>query len=89
MSVGHIIFSTCERNGLEDFTPTPPRITLGQDINREMFIVRSYSNIWFNEPERKDFVTPETAFSVLRTYLADQWRETRPAEPSPLVADST
>jgi hypothetical protein len=88
-SVMHIIFSTCERNGLENFTPAPPRVTLGKDINREMFIALSYSNIWFNEPERKDFVTPKTAFSVLRTYLADLWRETRPAEPLPLVANSS
>ena len=88
-SVGQIIFSTCEKNGLENFTPAPPRVTLGQDSNREMFIAWSHSNIWFNEPERKDFVTAKTAFSVLRTYLADLWRETRPAEPLPLVANST
>jgi hypothetical protein len=82
-SVGHVIFSTCEKNGLEDLTPAPPRVTLGQDRS-EMFIAWSHSNIWFSEPERKDFVTAQTAFAVLRTYLAEMWRQTRPAEPFPL-----
>jgi len=86
-SMQHIIFSTCERNGLENYTPAPPRVTLGRDHNGEMFIAWSHSNIWFSEPERKDLVTPQTVLSVLRTYLVDLWRETRPTEPFPLAAD--
>ena len=82
-SMQHIIFSTSEQHGLENFSPSPPRVTIGRDSKSEMFVAWSHSNIWFNEPERREFVTAETALPVLRTYLAALWRETHPMEPVP------
>ena len=40
-SMQHIIFSTCERNGLEQFSPAPPRITIGRRESTGMFVAWS------------------------------------------------
>jgi hypothetical protein len=82
-SVQHIIFSTCERHGLEDFSPAPPRITLGRSKDGGMFVAWSHYNVWFRDPEREDSVTSQNVEIVLRRYLSDLWRETRPKDPVP------
>jgi hypothetical protein len=82
-SMQHIIFSTSERHGLEEIIPSPPRVTFGRRASERMFVAWSHSNLWFHDPEREDAVTSENAVSVLRRYLADLWRETRPADSVP------
>lgn len=79
-SMSHIIFSTSERHRLEQFSPAPPRITLGRRENAGMFVAWSHNNLWFHTPEVEDPVTSDSVMSVLRRYLADLWRETRPTE---------
>ena len=82
-SMQHIIFSTCERHGLEQISPAPSRVTLGEHESARMFVASSHKNLWFHGPEREDAVTSDNAVSVLRSYLADLWRETRPLDPVP------
>ena len=82
-SMQHIIFSTCEGNGLEPLSPAPPRITIGRRESTGMFVAWSHNNLWFHPPEREDPVTADNVVSVLRRYLGDLWRETRPTEPVP------
>jgi hypothetical protein len=82
-SMQHIIFSTCERHGLEDFSPAPPRVTLGRRKSGGMFVALSHNNLWFHDPEREDAVTSDNVESILRCYLADLWCETRPVDPVP------
>src|SRR5215472_16958456 len=86
-SMQHIIFSTCERHGLEHFDPPPPRVTVGR-IESDYFVAWSHRNIWFFEAERRDIVTGENAVSTLRSYLVALWRETRPEEPFPPLKSS-
>jgi len=81
-SMQHIIFSTCERHGLENFKPEPPRVTLGRG-KAGMFVAWSHYNIWFSTPERETPVTADNVRSVLRSYLAELWRETRTEDPLP------
>ena len=82
-SMQHIIFSTCERHGLEQISPAPPRVTLGRHKSAGMFVAWSHNNLWFHDPEREDAVTSDNAVSVLKSHLADLWRETRPMDPVP------
>jgi hypothetical protein len=82
-SMQHVIFLTCERHGLEQFNPAPPRVTLGWHKSGGMFVAVSNHNLWFHDPEREDAVTSDNAFSVLRRYLADLWSETGPMDPIP------
>ena len=82
-SMQHIIFSTCERHGLEDFSPAPPRVTLGRRKSGSMFVGWSHYNVWFHDPEHEETVTSGNALPVLKGYLADLWRETRPIAPVP------
>ena len=82
-SMQHIIFSTCEGNGLEQLSPAPPRITIGRRESTGMFVAWSHNNLWFHPPEREDPVTADNVVSVLRRYFGDLWRETRPTEPVP------
>ena len=81
-SMQHIIFSTCERHGLENFNPEPPRVTLGHG-KAGMFVAWSHYNIWFSTPERETSVTADNVVSALRSYLAELWRETRTEDPLP------
>lgn len=83
-SLVHLIFSTAEEHGLEKYYPPPPRVTAKFD-GAKWFIAWSYQNLHFSEADREDPVDSETAFAILKLYLADLWRETRPNEslPSP------
>src|SRR5580698_11617896 len=84
-SMHHIIFSTCERHRLESYDPPPLRITLLRR-EAEWFVAASYANLYFHEPIKKTAVTSEDVWPILKSYLNDLWRETRPEErlPKPL-----
>ena len=83
-SMSHIIFSTTERHGLEHYDPPPPRISLLQDPDKQQWTVAwSYRNLWFSKPDRQDVITSDNAFSTLKRYLADLWRETSPGQAIP------
>lgn len=86
-SMQHIIFSTCERHGLERYDPQPPRVTVGRDEGG-YFVAYSRSNLWFNPPDRKDTITSSNALAVLRSYLLILWQETRPTDQVPPVFGS-
>lgn len=80
-SMSHIIFSTAERHGLP---PHVPRVTLMHDPEKQQWsLAWSYQNLWFSKPDRHDLVNSDNAFSILKTYLSDLWRETRPSESIP------
>ena len=84
-SMAHIIFSTAEEHNLEKYDPPPPRITVRFDPVRQLWLIAwSYRNLHFSEPDRESPVDSETAFPVLKSYLADLWRGTRPDENLPL-----
>ena len=83
-SMHHIIFSTCERHGLEQYDPQPPRVTLGRDEGG-YFLAFSTRNLWFFPPDRKNAITSENALSMLRSYLLALWGESRPSDPPPPV----
>jgi len=87
-SMSDIIISTAESHGLEGYKPPPPRVTIRFDREQEQwFIASSYGNLLTGaRPSRVDPVDSGTAFAVLRAYLVDLWRETRPERktPSPL-----
>lgn len=83
-SMDHIIFSTTDEHRLEKYNPSPLRVTIrSEDKHQRWYVARSYKNIWFFKPDREDPIDSETAFTVLKSYLVDLWRETRPAEPLP------
>jgi len=82
-SMQHIVFSTSESHGLEQVNPAPPRVTLRRNENLEMFVCWSHSNLWFSNPEHESPVTSDDVQPVLRHYLANLWRQTRPSEPMP------
>ena len=88
-SMSHIIFSTAEEHNLEKYEPSPLRITIRPEDNpKRWYVARSYTNLWFSTPEKETSVDSETAFPVLKQYLTDLWRETRPGEslPQPLLS---
>ena len=87
-SMSDIIFSTAEQHGLEKYNPPLPRVTLTFDrAKQQWFVAWSYRFLLSVEPDRKDPVNAENVFPVLKSYLADLWRETRPNEalPAPLA----
>jgi hypothetical protein len=82
-SMSQIIISTAKEHGLEKYNPPPPRITLGwnkAEGNRQYFVAYSHLNLLNSAPERVTVVTSENAFSVLRSYMAQLWRETQATE---------
>jgi hypothetical protein len=81
-SMQHIVFSTCERHGLENYDPEPPRVTVGHG-KMGMFVASSRHNLWFSRPERETLVTADNIAFILKSYLESLWRETRPNEPVP------
>ena len=84
----HIIFSTCERHNLESFDPAPPRVTVIHG-ETESFVAKSSANLYFHEPTRKTPVSEENVWPVLKSYLVELWRETRPQEPLPKPLSET
>jgi hypothetical protein len=80
-SMSHIIFSTADKHGLDD--PSQLRITIKSEDNKHWYVARSYGNLWFAAPDRETSVDADTAFQVLKQYLADLWLETRPGDPIP------
>ena len=89
-SMTHIVFSTAEQHGLEQYNPPPPRITLLHERpSDEWFIAWSHLNLIVRPEaaERKTKINAENAVPVLKSYLTDLWRETRPddALPPPLA----
>jgi hypothetical protein len=84
-SMSHLIFSTAEEHGLELIDPPPPRVTLGRDEDLTFFVAISRSNVWFDQPDRKDTIGPDNALSALKAYLYVLWVETRPGQPVPDV----
>lgn len=82
----HIIFSTAVHHGLDSIDPAPPRVTIAFDKQMRVYIAWSRSNLWFNEPDRKVFLTGSSAQGTLRIYLASLWDETRPSEQNPVSA---
>ena len=48
----------------------------------------SRHNLFFGAPERKELVNHGNAFPVLKSFLAELWRQTRPGEALPgIVAE--
>jgi hypothetical protein len=83
-SMSHIIFSTTEDHRLERYNPDPVRITIrSEGKGQNWYVARSSKNIWFCDPDKEISIDSTTAFPVLKSYLADLWRETRPSEPLP------
>ena len=85
-SMSHIIFSTAEQHGLEQYDPPPPRITLLHErASNEWFIAWSHLNLIVRPEavERKTRITAQNAVPVLKSYLKDLWRETRPQDALP------
>jgi hypothetical protein len=83
-SMSHIIFSTTDVHRLEKYNPSPLRVTIRYEGRLDRwYIAQSYRNILFSEPDHQDPIDSETAFTVLKSYLADLWRETRPGEALP------
>jgi hypothetical protein len=85
-SMSQIIISTAKEHGLEKYNPPPPRITLGwnkTEGNRQYFVAYSHSNLFSSAPENLTVVNSESAFSVLRSYMAQLWRETEATEALP------
>ena len=89
-SMADIIFSTADQHCLESYDPPPARVTLRRDrTTREIrwFIAYSHWHIAFSEAERKSLVNATSALPILKSHLADLWRETCPNEtlPEPLA----
>ena len=84
--MSQIIISTAKEHGLEKYNPPPPRITLGwnkTEGNTQYFVAYSHSNLFNSAPESLSVVNSESAFSVLRLYMAQLWRETEATEALP------
>jgi hypothetical protein len=84
-SMSDIIISTTEHHRLESYEPPPPRVTIRFDREQGQWLIAwSYHNLITGpRPDRVSPVDSGTAFAVLRTYLIDLWRETRPEEMIP------
>ena len=85
-SVSQIIISTAKEHGLEKYDPPLPRITLGwskADGGKQYFVAYSHLNLFNSASESLTVVNSETAFSVLRSYMAQLWRETQINEALP------
>jgi hypothetical protein len=80
-SMADTVFSTVDRP-LEVLTPKPPRVTLRVTPERK-YAAYSHASIQFFEPERTETMTELNAFSILTTFLADLWLETKPSAPLP------
>jgi len=76
-----IIFSTAD-DVLEKTTPPPPRITIHWNPQFQLMISWSHTNPTLYGAERQHAVTGD-AFPILKPYLIDLWRDTRPTEASP------
>jgi hypothetical protein len=83
-SMSHVIFSTAEEHRLEKYDPPPPRVTRRFDAaNQQWLVARSYKNLHFSKADGEAPVNSETAYAVLKAYLTNLWRETRPDESLP------
>jgi len=81
-SMSDTTLSTADRP-LEAYTPQPPRITIRAQ-GKQKSVAWSHSNLWFSEPERMEIVTSDNVLPILKSFLADLWRETRPFEALPV-----
>ena len=89
-SMLHIVFSTAQEHGLERLNPPRLRVTIRFDSEKKQWLIgRSYGNLHFANADREEPADSETAFTVLKSYLADLWRETRPGESLPELLAKT
>ena len=83
-SMHDVIFSTADNYGLEQYDPPPPRVTLVYDPSKKQFFVGySHLPLFSSKPEKQDWVDAGDVVPVLKTYLAELWRETHAHQPLP------
>ena len=81
-SMSHIIVSTANRR-LELYEPKQPQVTLR--FEKEKQVAWSHANLHFHQAERFEPVNSENVFAILKLFLADLWRETRPNDDAPEI----
>jgi hypothetical protein len=79
-SMSHIIVSTADRR-LELYEPKLPHVSLR--FEKEKQVAWSHANLHFHQAESFEPVNTENVFAILKSFLADLWRETRPNEEAP------
>lgn len=78
----HDVILSTAYDGLEKVTPPPPRVTVHWDRQFQLMISWSHTIPSLYGAERQDAVIGD-AFSILKPYLIDLWRETQPTDALP------